>query len=175
MAIDLLALPGCDDLALTCPKFVVAMKKIGVTYKGKDIDKTLGYSILAAQPYAMNPAACGAVRFLERVDPRAFDDPTKVMRCCQRIKTSSSNQNQEHIDMFVYAIESMAVSLLAGNANAGAFTTECLAGQARGSPGLMQTCVTKKKLVSWFLDDISSKINAASGAEVPLTAAGYHL
>ena len=73
--------------------------------------------------------------------------------------------------MFVYAIESMAVSLIAGNANAGTFTTECLAGQARGSPGLMQTCVTKKKLVSWFLDDISSKINAASGAEVPLTSA----
>ena len=75
--------------------------------------------------------------------------------------------------MFVFAMESMAVSLLAGNANAGAFTTDCLAGQAKGSPGLMQTCVTKKKLVSWFFEDISSKINAASGAEVPLTAEGY--
>ena len=43
MAIDLLALPGCDDLASTCPKLVMTMKKFGVTYKGKDIDKTLCY------------------------------------------------------------------------------------------------------------------------------------
>ena len=114
------------------------------------------------------------MRLLERVDPKAFDDHTKVMRCCQRIKSSASPD--EHLEMFVFAVESMAVSLLGGDAqDSSAFTVDNLAGKAEGDPGLMQTAVVKQKLISWFLNLVSSKITAASGAGQPVTTEGHRM
>ena len=68
----------------------------------------------------------------------------------------------------------MAVSLLSGDAkDSSVFTVDNLAGKPKGAPGLMQTAVTKKRLITWFLDHLSCKVSAASGATQLITADGY--
>ena len=68
----------------------------------------------------------------------------------------------------------MAVSLLSGDAkDSSVFTVENLAGKPKGPPGLMQTAVSKKRLLSWFLEHLSCKVvSAASGASQLITAEG---
>ena len=68
----------------------------------------------------------------------------------------------------------MAVSLLSGDAkDSSVFTVENLAGKPKGPPGLMQTAVTKKRLLVWFLEHLSCKVvAAASGASQLITAEG---
>ena len=172
MCVDILCLPQTADPKISCARFVALLKEYGVTYKGKAIDKAMGHAMISCMAFALDPKSRTAVRLLERVDPKAFDDHTKVMRCCQRIKSSSSPG--EHLDMFVFAVECMAVSLLAGDTkDSSAFTVDNLAGKAKGEPGLMQTAVVKSKLLSWFFDFLSSKISAASGASRAVTAEGY--
>ena len=61
--------------------------------------------------------------------------------------------------MFVFAIEGMAASLLAGDASdACIFTVDILAGKGKGDPGLIQTAVVKKTFDSWLLQYSSSQI-----------------
>ena len=172
MCVDVFCLPKTDDPKISCPRFVALLKEFGVAYKGKAIDKVMGYALLSCQAAAFVANCRDAVRILERVDPNAFDDHTSVMRCCQRIKSSSTPA--EHLDMFIFAVESMAVSLLSGDTKtADVFTVDNLAGKSKGEPGLMQTAVVKKKLISWFLHHLSCKICAASGAMQSVTSEGY--
>ena len=78
--------------------------------------------------------------------------------------------------MFVFAVESMAVSLLGGDGqDSSAFAMDNLAGKAKGDPGLMQAAVVKQKLIAWFLEIFSSKITAASGAGQSVTSEGYRM
>ena len=143
MCVDIFCLPNAHP-SMSCPKFVALLKVYGVTYKGKAIDKSMGYAMLSCAAFAEDDDSREAVRLLERVDPKAFDDHTKVMRCCQRIKSSATPE--EHFGAFVFAVESMAVSLLGGDAkDSSVFTVDNLAGKAKGEPGLMQTAVIKKK------------------------------
>ena len=88
------------------------LRDYGVTYQGREIVKTVGYAMLACQPYARYGKCQTAVRLLERVDPKAFDDQTKVMRSCQKIKMCSLPQ--ENNAMFIFAMECMALGLLGG-------------------------------------------------------------
>ena len=144
MCVDVFCLPKAGDPQISCPKFVALLKEYGVTYKGKVIDKAMGHAMLSCMAFALDPNCRDAVRLLERVDPKAFGDHSKVMRCCQRIKSSATPA--EHLDMFVFAVESMAVSLLSGDANdSNVFTVDSLAGKATGEPGLMQTAVVNKE------------------------------
>ena len=110
---DVFTLPKTDEPQLSCVKLVALLEEFGVTYKGKAIDKPMGFALLAVMPFALDPQCRETVAFLDRIEPKAFDDHTKVMRCCQRVKNSSATA--EHLDSFVFAMESMAVSLLAGN------------------------------------------------------------
>ena len=85
------------DTKISGPKLLSCLKEYGVQYKGKPIDKSLGQAMLSCMVFALDPASREAVRLLERVDHKAFDDPTKVMRVCQRVKSSASGV--EHIEM----------------------------------------------------------------------------
>ena len=92
--------------------------------------KNTGTAILATWTFALDDTAKDAVRLLERVEPKAFDESTQVMRTCQRVKSCSAAC--EHVETFVFTIQSMAICLLGGNAkDAGAFTVERLAGTAK--------------------------------------------
>ena len=176
MVIDISGLPGTNVPNLTCPRLLAILKEMGVTYQGNTIEKGLGYAIQAAQTFIMDDKTVEAVRFLERVSPKAFDDPSKVMRCCQRVKSLSVTQNQEHLENFQFAMETMAVQLLGGDSQVEKLTVEALAGKKGGSPGFMQTCITKNRLLHWFFEELASKIDtsAASGAEVTVTSEGFH-
>ena len=171
---DVFTLPKVDEPQLSSVKLVSFLEEFGVTYKGKAIDKSMGFALLAVMPFALDKGCRESVEILERIEPKAFDDHTKVMRCCQRVKNSSASS--EHLDNFVFATESMAVSLLGGNTkDPNVFTVENLVGKAKGEPGFMKTHVTKKRLVAWFLDQMSAEISpAASGAaETIITTEGY--
>ena len=80
MVIDISGLPGTNVPNLTCPKLLAILKDLGITYQGNTIEKGLGYAIQAAQTFIMDDKTVEAVRFLERVSPKALDDPTKVGR-----------------------------------------------------------------------------------------------
>ena len=170
---DVFTLPKTDEPQLSCVKLVALLEEFGVTYKGKAIDKPMGFALLAVMPFALDPQCRETVAFLDRIEPKAFDDPTRVMRCCQRVKNSSATA--EHLDSFVFAMESMAVSLLAGNTkDPSVFTVQNLVGQAKGEPGFVKTHVMKKRMCTWFLDQVSAEISsAASGAETSVTTEGY--
>ena len=122
--------------------------------------------MVACMPFALDDSCKEAVRFLERVDTNIFDDHTKVMRCCQRAK-AASGAGHEHLQVFVFAVECIAVSLLAGNAqDASVFTTEVIAGKSgKGDPGLILTAAVKMKIAGWFLQYIGCKLSPASGGE----------
>ena len=170
LCVELMSLPELADGDITCPKLLDALKTFGITYKGKPVDKTVGHAMLAAFLFAKDSKCREAVRFLDRVDPKAFDDHTKVMRCCQRIKTCSSFA--EHQDMFVFALECMAVSLLSGDTkDASIFTVDNLAGNKKGDAGYVRTAIVKKRLIAWFLEQVSGEVSTAAAATV--TPDGY--
>ena len=158
LCIDLFSLPalssestasGVSNFLLSGPKLVALLGQLGVAYKGKPVDKGLGHAMLACAPFALDRNCREAVAFLERIDPKSFDDATKVMRCCQRIsKVANGN---EFLGAFCFSVECMAVSLMAGDVpDASNFTVEVLAGKGKSEPGLMHTAVTKQKLQTWF-------------------------
>ena len=80
MCVDVYCLPKAADSKISCPKFVALLKEYGVTYKGKAIDKAMGHVMVACMAFALDTNSTKAARLLERVDPKAFDDHTKVMR-----------------------------------------------------------------------------------------------
>ena len=69
-------------------------------------------------------------------------------------------------------MESIAVSLFAGDSHVENLTMDTLASKTKGTPRLMQTCISKLKLLHWFFEELGGKIHtsAASGAEETLTA-----
>ena len=98
MCCDVFNLPSvAADPKISCPKFVSCLKEYGILYKGKAVDKPMGHAMLACMVFALDGKSREAVRLMERVDPKSFDDHTKVMRCCQRIKSSASGV--EHTEM----------------------------------------------------------------------------
>ena len=100
MCCDVFTLPSiAGDLKISCPKLVSCLKDYGIQYKGKVVDKPMGHAMLSCMVFALDAKSMKAVRLLERIDPKAFDDHTKVMRCCQRIKSSASGG--EHIEMLL--------------------------------------------------------------------------
>ena len=168
---DIFKLPKIADSEISGPKLVDVLKEFGVSYRGKPIDKSLAYAILAIKPYALDSTCRDTVAFLERIDPRAFEDHSKVTRCCQRIKAFAPQS--EHNEYFTYAVENMAVGLLAGNTkDASVFTVENLLGKAKGEAGFMKTNVTKKRLAAWFLNQVGGEISTASGV-TSITTDGY--
>ena len=58
--------------------------------------------------------ALEAVRFLERIAPGFFSEPTKVMRTFQTIKNAKVCSNDDWQDAAVAVMEFIAVSILSG-------------------------------------------------------------
>ena len=78
-------LPGVE--ASASPAMIATnLNGLGVSFKGKKIEKQLQYAISAALPFVLDENAKRAIRFVERVAPKLFTDPTKCMRCCQTLK-----------------------------------------------------------------------------------------
>ena len=180
MWFDLFSLPAVSaesaasgaTLMISCPKLITLLGGLGVTYKGKSVDKSLGHAMFSCAPFALDRNCRDSVAFLERIDPKVFEDHTKVMRCCQRIKTTSTAM--EFLAAFTFAVQGMAVSLMGGDASdAGMFAVDDLAGKGKPEPGLMHTAVTKQKLVHWFFQYASAEISPASGGDPTITPEGY--
>ena len=165
-------LPGVhkDDGGLSSgPKIVEALSTLGVQYKGKTIDIRFAYTILAVMPFALDEAARGAVRFVERVSATLLSDPTKLMRCCQVLRKVSTPD--EWMQTFTFLMEWIGVSLLSGDLAEADYTVEFMAGRAR-AVGYVHTNVITWKFLKWIFED--QLVTAASGAEncaIAVTAA----
>ena len=159
---------------VACQKFVILLGTLGVTYKGKTIDKSIGHAMLAVQPFALDHHCREAVAFLERVAPKVFEDLTRVMRCCQKVKMNTvAGIGGDSSEAFKFAVENMAVCLLGGDASdEGVFTVQMIAGAGKSDPGLAATAVFKLKLVRWFLSFADQRISSASGDSATLTPEG---
>ena len=93
MSVDVVSLT-CADAAsgaqVFCPKLISLMKVLGVTHKGKPIDKGFGHAMLSCMVFVLDEYCREVVLLLERVDPTSFDDHTKVMRRCKSVRSSIS-------------------------------------------------------------------------------------
>ena len=129
---------------------MIFMGKLGVTYKGKAIDKSIGHAMLAAQPFALDRHCREAVAFLERVASKVFEDLTRVTRFCQKVRSSVklAGIGGDCIAAFTFAVECIAASLLGGDASdEGMFTVQVIAGTGKSDPGCVHTPLIKSKLV----------------------------
>ena len=150
------------------PELVKKLETLGVTYKGKPIERNVAYSILNIVGIADQGEGLEAVRFLERVDPNVLSDASKLLRTFQTVrKLTPPDEWQEGIAMVV---ESMAVAILAGDTPADAFSLDYLVPKARRSAGYIHGAITSMKFKKWFLDDLVTQ--ASGGASTGLSLDG---
>ena len=135
---------------------------------GKPVNKSIAYGILAIVGIADLGAGKDAVRYLERISPSVFSDPTKIQRTFQVLKKHCGPD--EWKESFIILVESIGVSLLSGDAVEGDFSVDFMVPKARRSKGYVRGILTKRKFFKWFLDD--QIVTAASGACSVLSAAG---
>ena len=60
------------------PELVKTLEVLGVAFMGKPVNKSIAYGILAIVGIADLGAGKDAVRYLERISPSVFSDPTKI-------------------------------------------------------------------------------------------------
>ena len=108
------------------------------------------------------------MRFLERISAHVLADPTKIQRSIQVLKKHCDPN--EWKDSFEVLMESMAVSLLSGDAVADDFSVDFLVPKARRLAGYVQGVITKRKFFKWFMEE--QLTTAASGATSVLSTSG---
>ncbi len=133
------------------PELETKLSTMGVMWQGQDVGKQLCYAILSAVGVATKGIGLAAVRFLERVEPSVFAEPTKLMRTFQVLKKACGRE--EWLDAAANMMESIAVAILSGDCNAEEFTGDYLVPKARRAIGYVQSSITKTKFLKWFLDE----------------------
>ena len=149
------------------------LESLGVQYKGKKVERETVYSVLSIMGIADKGSALESVRFLERIAPGFFSDPTKVKRTFQTIKNTKVCSADEWRDAASAIMQFIAVGILSGEWPAEKWTGEFLVPKGKRQVGYVHGAAVKLKFQKWFLDDICSK--AASGAFASLTTAGVTL
>ena len=132
------------------PAIVDAAKRLGVVFNAKPIERNMACSTLAVMSFTPSSSAKAAWRFAERVSPRILVDPTRRLRLCQTIKKSSTPDELD--GMFVFVMQSMAVSLICGDVKKEESSIEWLVG-SKTEVGLCQTRITKRKFITFFVEE----------------------
>ena len=171
-ALEILGLPDITGKE-SGPELKTKLESFGVQYKGKKVERETVYSVLSLVGVADKGVALESVRFLERIAPGFFSDPTKVKRTFQTIKNTKVCGNDEWQDAASAVMEFIAIAILSGEKPAETWTGDFLVPKLKRQVGYVQTAVVKRKFQKWFMDDICTK--AASGACASLTTAGVTL
>jgi len=153
------------------PELVKKLETLGVTFKGKNVEKNLCYTILGLVGIADAGAGKSAIRYLERINGAIFSDHTKVQRTCQVIKKNCAAD--EWKDAVVHLMEVMGVALIGGDAEEEDFTVDYLVPRQRRQAGYVQGVMARRKFFKWFMDEQIA--TAASGASNAISTTGLML
>ena len=143
------------------------MAILGITYRGKPVDRNIAYGILSIVGIADKGTGLEAVQFLERVDFRVLEAYSTLNKVIVLIKKMVLPE--EISEATVVVVESIALAILAGRLGE-EFTGDMLVPKARKTIGFVHVQITSMKFKKWFLEDLITQ--AAGGACSALSLAG---
>ena len=166
-ALQVLRLPGITG-SESGPELVRKLETFGTTWKGQAVDRNQAYAVLSLVGIIDKPKGKAAIQFLERVDPSAMADPTKVLRVFQVVKKQCKADETE--DGAVAVLESIGAAIVTG-VDADSFTGDFLVPKARRSTGYVHKAIAKMKFRKWFIAEMMAACGADSCAH-GMTAQG---
>lgn len=152
----------------TGPVVEKKLKTLGIQFGGKDVSRTMRYTITAVASIVKKEDCLKAVRFVERSNPNVLANPDKIQRIIACIKKHTNVNEVDHV--LVFLMEVIGVSLLCGDAGDDTYSVEKLVGAKKGDPAFVQLCLTKFRFLAWFLN--AQMNHAASGATAALSMEG---
>ena len=152
----------------TGPVVEKKLKTLGIQFGGKDVSRTMRYTITAVASIVKKEDCLKAVRFVERSNPNVLANPDKIQRIIACIKKNTNVNETDHV--LVFLMEVIGVSLLCGDAGDDTYSVEKLVGAKKGDPAFVQLCLTKFRFLAWFLN--AQMNHAASGATAALSMEG---
>ena len=139
-----------DDLSL--PKALAALKKHGLTFKGKGFTENLVKAVRVVAPFAEDARCSAAFARLVCVSPE-FRELTLIQRVASlTTKKSQINADQPQTDAakdkFVFILDSLRVGRLAGDMKKDdVYTVSMVTGQHLKTPALVHKLFKKQDLV----------------------------
>ena len=151
---------GGSDPNLTCQALLPRLTELGVQFKGKAVDRGLGYAIMAVVGVADKDPGMAAVRFVERISPGVLASETKLTRAWQVIKKICPGEDLH--DACRMVMESIGVAILSGDEAADNFVIDFLTPKEGKKKGYVHTSVRKMGFKNYIIKDAESQ--AQSGA-----------
>ena len=151
---------GGSDPNLTCQALLPRLTELGVQFKGKAVDRGLGYAIMAVVGVADKDPGMAAVRFVERISPGVLASETKLTRAWQIIKKICPSEDLH--DACRMVMESIGVAILSGDETADNFTVDFLTPKEAKKKGYVHISVRKMGFKNYIIKDAESQ--AQSGA-----------
>ena len=152
----------------TGPVVEKKLKSLGIQFGGKEVSRTMRYSITAVAFIAHKGDCLKAVRFVERSNLHVLANADKIQRIIASIKKNTNVNETDHV--FVFLMEVMGVSLLCGDAGDDTYSVTKLVGDKKGEASFVTLCLTKFRFLAWFLN--AQMNHAASGATAALSMEG---
>ena len=165
-AMRVLALPKITSKE-TGNELIAKLEELGVTFKGKPIDRNLAYGILSLVGVFDTGEGLEAFRFLDRVDSSVMAESYKIVKVIQTLKKLCTRD--EWVDGAVAITEGMAVAMLSGDKTGDVFSSVYVVPLYK-APGFAHACIYKMKFTKWFVDDLLTQ--SASGACTGLSVEG---
>ena len=129
-------------------KFSMLLQELGITWKGKKIDKSFAMGMLAMAPVVQSKKCIQAFAPLRDAHPKIVGEMSKMMRLAQVAKASYGDFQ---CDQVAYTLESLFVSLMRKDITEAEITTEMLVGSNKDEAcGFLQLSALKRTILEYM-------------------------